>query len=212
MGKSSLLTVSSSQPCIPRFLPAKIGVSPEERAILERLDTIVRSKQLQAVIGPIAQRVRADLARKPEAVMAWQPIPLTIHGDPLLESIRSSWVFVLRRGTNTGPERHPNSHQRMMSFEGGGNMQVRHGDDLPWQIERPGRRCRSAIGAEVDFDPAECLASTSSGRSHGLGGGFFPHCSRRGVNRGAAAFRKCYRDKTDGVLRESKAAAESESV
>jgi hypothetical protein len=41
--------------------------------------------------------------------------------------IRSSWVFILRAGRNTGAERHPNSHQRMMSFEGSGDMQV--GDD-----------------------------------------------------------------------------------
>jgi hypothetical protein len=34
-------------------------------------------------------------------------------------------VFVLRAAADTGAERHPNSHQRMMSFEGSGDMQTR---------------------------------------------------------------------------------------
>jgi hypothetical protein len=33
-------------------------------------------------------------------------------------------VFVLRAGADTGAERHPNSHQRMMSFEGSGDMRT----------------------------------------------------------------------------------------
>ena len=55
--------------------------------------------------------------------MAWEPIPLEVF-DKLPAEIKSSWVFVLRAGTNTGPERHPNSHQRMMSFAGGGDLQT----------------------------------------------------------------------------------------
>jgi hypothetical protein len=66
-----------------------------------------------------------ETARKDERkVMAWEPIPLSIYGNALPAMIRSSWVFILRAGTNTGAERHPNSHQRMMSFEGSGDMQV----------------------------------------------------------------------------------------
>src|SRR5207249_1597152 len=37
----------------------------------------------------------------------------------------------LRTGTTTGAERHPNSHQRMMSFRGTGDMQT--GGDGRWQ-------------------------------------------------------------------------------
>jgi hypothetical protein len=33
---------------------------------------------------------------------------------------------------NTGPERHPNSHQRMMSFVGTGDMQTRETFESPW--------------------------------------------------------------------------------
>lgn len=88
---------------------------------------------MRAQVQPIVERVRAHLAQKPKAVMAWEPIPLTIYGEALPRGIRSSWVFILRAGANTGAERHPNSHQRMMSFEGTGDMQVRAGLESPWQ-------------------------------------------------------------------------------
>jgi diacylglycerol kinase (ATP) len=94
------------------------------KSTLETLDEILSSEDVRAQIRPIVGRVRADLWQKPDAVMTWEPIPLEIFGENLPEGIKSSWVFVLRAGTNTGPERHPNSHQRMMSFEGGGDMQT----------------------------------------------------------------------------------------
>lgn len=105
----------------------------EERVILETLNDAVRSEGVEAQIKPVIDRVRADLAQRPAAVMAWEPIPLRIYGDSLPDVIRSSWVFVLRAGTNTGPERHPNSHQRMMSLEGMGDLQIRAEPDGPWQ-------------------------------------------------------------------------------
>jgi len=37
----------------------------------------------------------------------------------------------LRAGADTGAERHPNSHQRMMSFEGSGDLQT--GEPERWQ-------------------------------------------------------------------------------
>jgi ureidoglycolate hydrolase len=104
-----------------------------ERAILDRLDELLRSKEVREQIMPIIERVRADLAQKPAAIMAWEPIPLTTCGAGLPPGIRSSWVFILRAGVSTGAERHPNSHQRMMSFDGSGDLQVRAGLDSPWQ-------------------------------------------------------------------------------
>jgi hypothetical protein len=95
-----------------------------EQSVLEELDRILRLEDVRVQIGQVVERVRADLHNQPDAVMAWEPIPLTTFGDALPEGIRSSWVFILRAGTNTGPERHPNSHQRMMTFEGIGDMQI----------------------------------------------------------------------------------------
>src|SRR2546421_10568728 len=105
----------------------------EERSILQALDKAVRSEHVGAQIRPVIERVRADLARKPEVVMTWEAMPLAIYGNNLPPAIKSSWVFILRAGANTGAERHPNSHQRMMSFEGSGDMQVRRDFDSPWE-------------------------------------------------------------------------------
>ena len=108
-----------------------------ERAILDGLDQMLRSEEVRTQIRPVVKRVHAKLSRETGALMAWEPIPLTIYGSTLPGAIKSSWVFVLRAGTNTGAERHPNSHQRMMSFQGSGDMQVQEGSSAPndelWQ-------------------------------------------------------------------------------
>jgi hypothetical protein len=104
---------------------------PKERTCLESIDTILRSEAVRQEICPIVERVRAELARKKEALMTWEPFPLTVFGRRLPREIRSAWVFVLRAGADTGAERHPNSHQRMMSFEGSGDMQT--GEPGQWQ-------------------------------------------------------------------------------
>jgi len=56
--------------------------------------------------------------------MAWRSIPLSVYGSTIPPGIKSSWVFILRAGAHTGAERHPNSHQRVMSYRGSGNLQV----------------------------------------------------------------------------------------
>jgi hypothetical protein len=96
----------------------------QERLILEALDILLRSDAVRASINPIVERVRRNLAKDRGSVMAWEPIPLSIYGGRLPAFIRSSWVFILRARATTGAERHPNSHQRMMSFHATGDMQV----------------------------------------------------------------------------------------
>src|SRR6516225_10595166 len=104
---------------------------PEERSRLETLDATLRSENVRAQIRPIVERVRTELARQTEALMSWEPIPLSVFGRLLPPEIRSAWVFILRAGADTGAERHPNSHQRMMSFEGSGDLQT--GRPGEWQ-------------------------------------------------------------------------------
>jgi hypothetical protein len=99
-------------------------MTTEERSRLESLDTVLRSENVREQIRPIVERVRAELDRKKAALMTWESIPLSIFGSALPAQIRSAWVFVLRAGADTGVERHPNSHQRMMSFEGSGDMRT----------------------------------------------------------------------------------------
>jgi hypothetical protein len=99
-------------------------VTKEERSFLETLDKIVHSERVRAQIEPIIERVRVDLARKPDALMTWEPVHLAAFGPDLPSAIRSGWVFILRAGVDTGAERHPNSHQRMMTFDGTGDMKI----------------------------------------------------------------------------------------
>jgi len=99
-------------------------MTKEERALLEKLDAMMDSAEVRSHIAPIVERVRVDLARKPEALMSWESIAPDIFGNDLPPVIQSAWVFVLRAGADTGAERHPNSHQRMMTFVGTGDMKV----------------------------------------------------------------------------------------
>jgi hypothetical protein len=108
-------------------------IGSKEKTVLESLDQIVRSSDLQNALQPIVSRVRQQLATQPNAVMGWEPIATSVLGDRLPSGIRSGWVFILRAGVNTGPERHPNSHQRMMSFIGTGDLQTRETSDSTWK-------------------------------------------------------------------------------
>jgi hypothetical protein len=97
----------------------------KEFRILEALDLAVRSEAIRPKIQAIVERVEQKLRERPDDVMAWEPIPLDFYTAPLPQTIRSSWVFILRANMTTGAERHPNSHQRMMSYRGSGDFQTR---------------------------------------------------------------------------------------
>ena len=100
----------------------------EELRILESLDKIVRQESVHATIDSIVWRTEQELAQNPEALLAWEPVLLATYGQRLPNIIRSGWVFVLRAQASTGAERHPNSHQRMMSYRGSGNLQIWDGE------------------------------------------------------------------------------------
>jgi hypothetical protein len=104
-------------------------MTAEERARLELLDAALQSGSVREHIRAVVVRVREELARKQDALMSWEPIQLHIIVTTLPPEIRSAWVFALRAGADTGAERHPNSHQRMMSFDGSGDLQTgEHGN------------------------------------------------------------------------------------
>ncbi len=106
-------------------------MTEEERSRLEALDAALRSESVREHIRSVVVRVREQLARRKDALMSWEPFPLDVLATRLPPEIRSAWVFVLRAGADTGAERHPNSHQRMMSFEGSGDLQT--GEPGNWQ-------------------------------------------------------------------------------
>src|SRR5262249_27793524 len=95
----------------------------EEASMLEALDRAVRSEAVRPKIDAIVARVEQKLRDRPDDMLGWEPIPLDCYTAPLPATIRSSWVFILRANTTTGAERHPNSHQRMMSYRGSGDFQ-----------------------------------------------------------------------------------------
>ncbi|MCP5110674.1 MAG: hypothetical protein GY953_07550 [bacterium] len=99
----------------------------QEMEKLRTLDGLVAEVRVRDTIDAIAERLVQDLNAAGDALMTWEPIPLSVYGEGMPGEIRSSWVFVLRAGTVTGAERHPNSHQRMMSYRGSGDFQTRAG-------------------------------------------------------------------------------------
>ena len=101
--------------------------------ILTALDAAVADPRLAQHVARVVPTLELRLRLNPDASMAWEPIPLDTFG-PLPADIRSSWIFVLRKGVTTGAERHPNSHQRMMSYRGSADFPEVH--DGNWQSHR----------------------------------------------------------------------------
>src|SRR5437764_13331064 len=112
-------------------------MTAEERSRLELLDAALQSGSVRDHIRSVVVRVSEALAQKKDALMRWGSIQLDIFVTTLPAEIRSAWVFVLRAGADTGAERHPNSHQRMMPFEGSGEFQT--GERGKWQPQTFGR-------------------------------------------------------------------------
>src|SRR4029077_1097444 len=106
-------------------------MTEEERSQIAALDAALRRENVREHIRSVVVRVREHLARRKDALMSWEPFPLDVLATILLPEIRSAWLFVLRAGADTGAERDPNSHQRMMSFEGSGDLQT--GEHGKWQ-------------------------------------------------------------------------------
>ena len=100
---------------------------------------------MKAVIDSIVPRVEQKLKKDSEALLAWEPVPLDTYGKGLPNMIRSSWVFIVRGQAKSGAERHPNSHQYMMSYKGSGDLLVMTGEK--WNsnllISEPGKGIES---------------------------------------------------------------------
>jgi len=102
-------------------------MDPNEQHILEFLDALVSDPGARCKLDGIADRLCADLRADPAAPMKWSPVPLDAYPPlpPLLAGlIRSSWVFVLRGASTSGAERHPNSHQRVMSLRSSADLET----------------------------------------------------------------------------------------
>ncbi len=100
-----------------------------ESAIIRLLDSAVGDPAVRSKIDVIVGRVGKKLEEDAQATMAWEPIPLDLYGQQLPDSVKSSWIFMLRKNSVTGAERHPNSIQRMMSYKGSGDFQTMPGPE-----------------------------------------------------------------------------------
>ncbi len=109
------------------------ALSAEERKILSQLDVLVNSPPIRQRLLHVADQVTQKLHQQSADTMAWESLPLEIYSNALPPLVLSSWVFVLRAGATTGAERHPNSHQRVISLRGNGDLQT--GGPQHWQSQ-----------------------------------------------------------------------------
>ena len=97
--------------------------TPLEAKTLNVLENAVRRPRALELINDVVRRIEPELTNT-DSLMCWEPLDLSAFGN-LPNTIKSSWVFILKANTTSGAERHPNSHQRMVSFRGVGDFQVR---------------------------------------------------------------------------------------
>lgn len=97
--------------------------------ILRVLDGALKDESVRANLDSISRKVELKLSACYYDKLAWESVPLSLYTVELPEIIQSSWVFVIRACSNSGAERHPNSHQYMMSYSGRGDLQVRKGNE-----------------------------------------------------------------------------------
>lgn len=103
--------------------------SEQEKNTILILDNVLKPKSIRKKIDTIAKRVEQKLKEETKSDLAWESVPLVTYRADLPETIRSSWVFAVRALVNTGAERHPNSHQFMVSYKNTGDLQIRIEDN-----------------------------------------------------------------------------------
>lgn len=106
---------------------SRYGSMNFERDILETLDRETRASRAAAFLSDLTAEVGTVLKRDSAARLAWRSVPLDIY-DRLPGGIASSWIFVLRANCSSGAERHPNSIQRVMSYQGSADMRTWDGE------------------------------------------------------------------------------------
>ncbi len=95
-----------------------------EQAFLRKLEGVLERQPariaIDAAISEAKRQLDADRQRQAGTVQ----VPLSEYGQSLPPNIKSCRVFVLGAGREFHTERHPNSHQRVLSLEGTGKIRV----------------------------------------------------------------------------------------
>lgn len=95
-----------------------------ELQLLLSIDKLLRRVAIRGDIDRCANEIQCELEQEKEKPLIWRSLPLALFSHRLPKEIKSCWVFGIQANTETGAERHPRSHQRMMSYLGSGDLQV----------------------------------------------------------------------------------------
>lgn len=90
---------------------------------LEKLSTSVEFLMNQRSFLEIIEQLSQEIDRSKEPFV-WSVIDLNSIDRELPESIRSCWIFVLRKDVSSGCHYHPNSIQHMVTINGQGMSKV----------------------------------------------------------------------------------------
>lgn len=108
-----------------KLKPMTNKFNEQDKKTILILDDVLQRKSVRRRIETIAKRVVLKLMADSTSDLAWEPVSLDTYKMKLPDMIQSSWVFVVRARADTGAERHPNSHQFMMSYKRSGDLQIR---------------------------------------------------------------------------------------
>ncbi len=95
-----------------------------ENKLLVLVDRCVRQEFAQSYIRDAVNKAETELLTEPEKLAASVQVPIKIFGNEFPSSLKSCRVFVLRANTEFKTERHPNSHQRVLSLKGKGQIRI----------------------------------------------------------------------------------------
>lgn len=106
-------------------------MNKSEKSLLAKLGELARAAEANSIIQEAIVKAETELRQDPSKLGATVQIPLSIFGKGIPASIKSCRVFALRENTPFKTERHPNSHQRVLSLKGTGEVRVVE-EGNPW--------------------------------------------------------------------------------
>lgn len=98
-----------------------------EATLLAELEARISDARVAAWLEGAADRLTRRMEDDPELDIDFEVVPAAVL-DPPPPTV-SAWVFILRRGLESGAERHPNSTQRMAALRGSGVFQTWNGTE-----------------------------------------------------------------------------------
>jgi quercetin dioxygenase-like cupin family protein len=90
---------------------------------LEKLSTAVEFLIGQKTVMETIERLDQE-ANHSQEPFVWSVIELDSIAQPLPDTIKSCWIFVLKKNVPSGCHYHPNSIQHMVTIKGQGRQQI----------------------------------------------------------------------------------------